>query len=163
MEQKTLRRSATNQVIAGVCGGIGEYFNIDPTLVRVIFIILALASGSGLILYIILWIIIPGPTTTSTNSQDVMKENLSEMEQKIEQFAGTVEAKLDGETSKDVQEAPKPTRGRQDSQFWLGAVLVIVGGWFLLSNLGFLRIVRVDLIWPIILVFFGVYFLTGRK
>lgn len=57
---KQLYRSTTNKKIAGVCGGIGEYFNIDPTLVRIGFVLLALPGGfPGVIPYIILWIVVP--------------------------------------------------------------------------------------------------------
>jgi phage shock protein C len=55
MEEKRLMRSTTERMIAGVAGGLGEYFNMDPTLVRLIFVLLALAGGPGLILYLILW------------------------------------------------------------------------------------------------------------
>ena len=56
---KRLYRSKTNRVIGGVCGGIGEYFGIDPTIIRLIWVILALMGGAGIIAYIIAWIIIP--------------------------------------------------------------------------------------------------------
>jgi len=56
---KRLYRSKTNRVIGGVCGGIGEYFGIDPTIIRLIWVILALMGGTGIIAYIIAWIIIP--------------------------------------------------------------------------------------------------------
>lgn len=56
---KRLYRSRTNRKIEGVCGGLGEYFNVDPTLVRVLFVLMALAGGPGVILYIILWMVIP--------------------------------------------------------------------------------------------------------
>lgn len=58
-EVKRLHRSKRERILAGVCGGLGEYFNIDPTLVRVLFILFALVVGGGILLYIILWIIIP--------------------------------------------------------------------------------------------------------
>ena len=58
-EVKKLYRSEDDRWIAGVCGGIGEYFNIDPTLVRVLFILFALAVGGGILIYIILWIVMP--------------------------------------------------------------------------------------------------------
>ena len=56
---KRLHRSRTDRMIAGVCGGLGRYFGIDPTLVRLAFVVIALAVGSGLLAYLILWIIIP--------------------------------------------------------------------------------------------------------
>lgn len=58
---KKLYLSDTNKKIGGVCGGLGEYFDIDPTLIRVVFILAALMSfGLGIIAYILMWIIIPG-------------------------------------------------------------------------------------------------------
>jgi len=57
---KKLHRSR-NQMIAGVCAGIADYFNIDPTLVRIIYVLLSIFSAGfpGLLLYIILWIVMP--------------------------------------------------------------------------------------------------------
>ena len=55
-----LTRSKSDRVLGGVCGGLGEYFDIDPTLIRLGFLLLTISSfGSGLILYLIAWLIIP--------------------------------------------------------------------------------------------------------
>lgn len=54
-----LTRSASNRVIAGVCGGIADYFRIDVTLVRLVFVLAALSGGTGILLYIMLAILIP--------------------------------------------------------------------------------------------------------
>ncbi|MDD3731047.1 MAG: PspC domain-containing protein [candidate division Zixibacteria bacterium] len=60
MSQRKLYRSLTDRKLAGVCGGLGEYFDIDPTLVRIITVVLAIGGiGTGILLYIIAWIIIP--------------------------------------------------------------------------------------------------------
>lgn len=56
---KRLYRSTQDRMIAGICGGLAEYFDIDPVIVRIVFIVLALAGGPGLLAYIILWIIVP--------------------------------------------------------------------------------------------------------
>ena len=56
---KRLYKSDVNRTIAGVCGGIGEYFNIDPTLIRLAWIIFCFAGGSGILAYIIAAIVIP--------------------------------------------------------------------------------------------------------
>jgi phage shock protein C len=61
-----LYRSATDKVIAGVCGGLAAYFKIDPVLVRLAFVVFAIAGGASLLLYIILWIAVPLGDTTST-------------------------------------------------------------------------------------------------
>ncbi len=57
--KKKLYRSNKNKMLAGVCGGIGEYFDIDPTLIRLGWVVLCAFVGSGIIAYIIATIIIP--------------------------------------------------------------------------------------------------------
>ena len=59
MEGKKLYKSSTDKKIAGVCGGIAEYFNIDSTLVRLGWVVFCALGGSGLLAYIIMALIIP--------------------------------------------------------------------------------------------------------
>ncbi len=56
---KRLYRSKKERIIAGVCGGIAEYFDVDPTLIRLLWIVFILMGGSGIIAYLIAWIIVP--------------------------------------------------------------------------------------------------------
>jgi phage shock protein C len=56
---RKLYRSTTNRQLAGVCGGLAEYFNLDVTLIRVLFVLLAVLGGSGLVIYVAMWIIVP--------------------------------------------------------------------------------------------------------
>jgi phage shock protein C len=58
MEQKRLYRSSTNKMISGVCGGVAEYINIDPTVVRLLWVVFAF-SGFGILAYILAAIIMP--------------------------------------------------------------------------------------------------------
>ena len=58
-DAKRLIRSRANRNIAGVCGGIAEYYGWDPTVVRVAWIVLTLLGGSGILLYLILWLVMP--------------------------------------------------------------------------------------------------------
>jgi phage shock protein C len=58
-QPRKLYRSKTDRKLAGVCGGLAQYFNVDATLIRVLFIVLAVLGGSGLVLYLALWIIVP--------------------------------------------------------------------------------------------------------
>ena len=57
--EKKLYLSKKDKKIGGVCGGVAEYFNIDSTLVRLLFVLFVLALGSGLLAYIIAWIVVP--------------------------------------------------------------------------------------------------------
>lgn len=61
--QKKLYRDPDNRILGGVCGGMGLYFNIDPVIVRVILICLFFGFGTGLMVYLILWILIPKAAT----------------------------------------------------------------------------------------------------
>lgn len=56
---RRLYLSDTDKKLGGVCGGIGEYLGVDPTLIRLIWVVFALMGGSGLLAYIIAWAIIP--------------------------------------------------------------------------------------------------------
>jgi len=56
---RRLYRSGNDKILGGVCGGIGEYFGLDPVLIRLAWIIFSLIYGSGVLAYIIAWIIIP--------------------------------------------------------------------------------------------------------
>ena len=81
--EKKLYKSNTNKIIDGVCGGIGEYFKIDPTLVRLAFVLLCIFAGGGLILYIVGLIIIPrapegyDPKAADTNTSADAEANTS--------------------------------------------------------------------------------------
>lgn len=57
--QPRLKRSATETMVAGVCGGLAEYFAVDPVIVRLIFVLVTLTSGIGVPVYVLLWIIMP--------------------------------------------------------------------------------------------------------
>ncbi|HTR81424.1 MAG TPA: PspC domain-containing protein [Bacteroidota bacterium] len=65
MEPKRLLKSQTNKIIAGVCGGLADYFDVDPVIMRVLFVLLAFFGGTGFILYIACWIIIPKRTVVT--------------------------------------------------------------------------------------------------
>jgi phage shock protein PspC (stress-responsive transcriptional regulator) len=60
MDTKRLFRSKADRVIAGVCGGVADYFVIDPVLVRILFVLTAI-FGAGFIIYLVLWIMMPEP------------------------------------------------------------------------------------------------------
>ena len=68
MEKKKLYRSVTDRKIAGVCGGIAEYLNVDVTIVRLAAVLLALFASGGVWLYIICIFVIPEPPVTDANT-----------------------------------------------------------------------------------------------
>ena len=74
METKKLYRSTTDVMVAGICGGIAEYFGIDSSLIRIGFVILLLNFGSGFLAYLILWFIIPKNGNKKVEVEKVTKE-----------------------------------------------------------------------------------------
>jgi len=57
--QKRLYRSREEKIIGGVCGGLAEYLNVDPTLIRLALVLITLFGGAGIIAYLVLWVIVP--------------------------------------------------------------------------------------------------------
>jgi phage shock protein C len=78
-EPRLLRRSLDDKVIAGVCGGLGRYLGVDPVLLRIAFVVLAVAGGGGILIYVIAWILIPqeregeNPGTVKPAGQEVTR------------------------------------------------------------------------------------------
>ncbi len=75
---KTLRRSRDHRMISGVCGGLGEYFNVDPTLIRLGVVALSIfTSGAGILAYAIAWIVMPEADGSSVlqQAQDKFQQN----------------------------------------------------------------------------------------
>jgi phage shock protein C len=69
VEGKRLYRSRTDRKVAGVCGGIGRYFGVDPVVFRIVWVLLILGMGAGLLAYLICWLIIPlEPETAASES-----------------------------------------------------------------------------------------------
>jgi phage shock protein PspC (stress-responsive transcriptional regulator) len=57
--QKRLYRSRDEKIIGGVCGGLGEYLNVDPTIIRIALVLITLFGGAGIIAYLVLWVVVP--------------------------------------------------------------------------------------------------------
>jgi phage shock protein C len=75
MQNNRLYRSTENKMIAGVCGGLAEFFGLDPTLVRLVFVVLALLGGHGLLIYLILWIIVPNRSAIPAGVSDTLPDS----------------------------------------------------------------------------------------
>lgn len=96
MSQK-LYRSEDNRMIAGVCGGLAEYLNIDPSIVRLIFVLIILYGGSGLLVYLILWIILPVKSSINLPSEKVVAENTEEIKKSAKGIAKKVKSDTKGD------------------------------------------------------------------
>ncbi len=151
METTRLYRSSSSSVIGGVCGGLAEYLNADPVIFRVLFVLAVLIGGGGLLLYIILWIVIPlkaapfiGQThfKSSTNDSNSTNYNTSNMENYDK----------NAEPKKPVTAEEK--KKNNDGNLWGGMILITLGILFLIDRF----VPRIDFgdLWPFILVVIGV-------
>lgn len=128
---KRLYRSNTSKVIGGVCGGLADYLNIDVALIRVAFVLLVLFGGSGVLVYLIMWIAIPAKTGNFAQYED-----LSE--------------KKNHESSETVSQSKKDN----NSSMIAGIALIFVGMLFLVDRL--MPYSHILDLWPLLLVGLGV-------
>ena len=139
-----LERSRSNRVISGVCGGIGEYLDIDATFVRVVMVILGF-GGVGILLYILLLILMPQPGA-STPFVRSLTDATTPVDPSVPVAPGGV---VD----------PAAAERRRSA---VGILLVAVGAIFMLGNLGFFRGLDWKYIWPLIIIALGVYLISQR-
>ena len=89
--KKKLYRSKKDKMIAGVCGGIAEYFDVDTTLIRLLTVLFVLLGGAGVAVYIIAWIIIPkNPEEVSDDKLDKREEPKEKIKKEAEEVAEEV-------------------------------------------------------------------------
>src|SRR5512135_1783471 len=94
MDEHRLYRSKTDSMVGGVCGGLGKYFGIDPTLVRLVFVLLAVFGGGGVLLYIILWIVIPLEGRAPATSQETIQQNAQDLAERAREFGKGIETSI---------------------------------------------------------------------
>jgi len=142
---KRLFRSEDNKILAGICGGLGEYFTIDPTLIRLLFVLAAIFGGSGILIYILLWVLLPKESNLSqTASDEVVKENWDEIKQSTKKFTEDIK---EGMEKRNVN----TKKGKRDTG-WFAYFLIAIGAVILMSKFG---LIRLDLVWPILLIGLG--------
>jgi len=142
---RQLHRSKTNKVIAGVCGGLGEYFGIEPTLIRLIWAVICLPFIPALIAYIVAAIVIPEGTGAGTaGSTRQPPQNADEFSNWDEEAAKWKEPAV---------EWKDPTRtGSDRTGVFIGGILIVLGGAFLAKE--FFHWFNFRYFWP--LVFIGI-------
>jgi phage shock protein C len=146
---KKLYRSNKDKMIGGVAAGLGDYFDIDHTLVRVLFVVTLFLGGTGVLAYIIMWIIVPEEPIIF-NTQETKSENTAETggESEQKQFdANAYYSALDSQ--------------REKRRIFAGAILVILGLMFLADN--FIPRIRFGDFWPLILIGIGIGLLLNAK
>jgi phage shock protein C len=158
--EKRLYRSRTDRIVGGVCGGLGEYFGIDPTLVRLAAVLLTLVNGVGVAVYVILWIVVPEEETTVSDNET--PETTSEVAVPAPVQAAPEAAQA---PSSPAGPSPAPAPAGRPARGGLtgGIVLIVIGAIFLVSQ--FVPGLDIGKLWPLILVGIGVTMIVrgGRR
>ncbi|MBK9291114.1 MAG: PspC domain-containing protein [Bacteroidetes bacterium] len=145
--QTTFYRSRINRIIGGVCGGLSERLNFDVSILRLIFVLLTLFGGGGLLIYIVLWIIVPerpwelpGNSATADGSQSDSPK-YEPYNKSYEPYAG-------------------PDASGNKMRLLLGAGLIFAGILFLMAN--FISWLNVRDLWPVVLIITGLALLFSQ-
>ena len=131
---KKLYRLKDKEVFVGVCAGLAKYFNIDVVLVRVIFVLLALFGGGGVLIYIVLWIAVPTSPHQNTNIKN--------------------EIDIDPVAVNNEEIKKKETESNSNGSLIAGVILILLGVLFLGQRI--FPVYNVGDLWPLILVVVGV-------
>ena len=147
-----LYRSRTDRMVGGVCGGLARYLGIDATILRLVFVLLALGTGVGVLVYLILWLVVPaegGPEGVD------MEKNIR---LGADEFA--TRAREMGEDLRVSLTTPNP-----QAALIIGLGLILFGAFFLVQNLGFpwLRWLDFDYLWPLLLIAGGLALIFRRS
>lgn len=140
MSESRLHRDTSNKVIGGVCSGLGNYLNIDPVIVRVIFVLLALFGGGGVIIYILLWIFVP----EQSFHQYYQAENMENMK----------------EEPPNNEQQPQPVMDPNRGSMLAGIILVALGAIFLVDR--FIPRIYFEDLWPLLLIAVGIILLRNH-
>ncbi len=151
---RRLYRNRDGKMISGVASGLADYFDVDPTLVRLVFIIAALINGIGIFVYIAMSFIVP------------VRESVIASEGAVGEEDGDMTDPTREGTS-PMHETPMIGRGdhwrhREQRQTWAGLILIALGVLFLAQNMGLLWWWNWRIFWPAVLICVGALLLTRR-
>jgi phage shock protein C len=151
--EKRLGRSRDDRLIAGVCGGLGDYLNVDPVWLRLFFVLLLFAWGIGLWAYLILWLIVPEEGQQTASPADTVQANVQEMADRAREIGNSVQRGL----PESWQRSPKEDGGAGPATgpFVLGIVLVLLGVFLIFNQLDLFAWLRWDVLFALLLVFVG--------
>jgi phage shock protein C len=173
MSPTRLERSATNKVIAGVCGGFAEYLAVDVTLVRVVFVLAAIFSGGLFVIaYVAMVFLIPLPGRPAGSFAASAGATATEVAQSLRRTADDVSRSFrDPASSPSATDATVPPettdpaahdRQTDRRRMAFGYLLILVGVIFFLSNAGIFRGIQWQIVWPLVAIALGVLLLVQR-
>ncbi len=166
--ERRLYRSRTDRVIWGVCGGLAKYFDVDPVLIRIIFVVLAFAGGFAVLAYIIMAIVIPLEGSTAASPKDRIRENVMEMRSSAEEAGREIHDTFtpkpgeQPETAKRTQEMEEE-RARDRRRNIIGIIIIAIGIIFLLGSLNIFWWLHWGTVWPLIIIVVGLLIIISTR
>ncbi|MBT9163958.1 MAG: hypothetical protein DDT24_00884 [Chloroflexi bacterium] len=159
--QRRLYRSRSDRVIWGVCGGLARYMGVDPTIIRLVMVLLVFANGIGILAYIIMAIIVPLEGSKAAQPRETMRENVEEISKAAAELGEEIRGTF-GEEETEVEDRDEIHRRRRD---FTGIILIVVGLFFLGANFNLFWWFHWDRLWPLLLVGAGLLFIltTWRR
>ena len=138
-QKRKLQRSRNDRFLSGVAGGMAEFFDVDPVLVRLGWVVLTVVTGGiGLLVYLVLVIVTPNGSQAGSGME------------------GTADSPSDESVESEDETQPGDSlSGRHLVRNGLGVGLIIIGMIVLLGNLGVFESVRWDIVWPVVIVVLG--------
>lgn len=149
MTGKKLYRSKEDRILFGVCGGLGEYFDVDSVVIRLIFVILGIWGGLGIILYIVGIFLIPEESTDNSKSEGDEKKSDDKVREKVEAVASEIKEKVKSNSS--------TLRGDQV----VGLIILLIGLLILFQN--FFSWMGIWKLWPLVLIIVGIAIVAGSS
>ena len=164
--ERRLYRSKRDRLLFGVCGGLGEYFNIDPVIIRVIFIIAIFFGGLGILAYIILAIVVPSENSVSNEPSRTIRENVQEMKETAETMGKDVHSLFSSSEKKPESTVTTPTpHRRSNTALLIGLIILVIGILLLIGTIStfFFSWRFWTYFWPAILIVVGLLIIIGRR
>jgi phage shock protein C len=153
-----LYRSDKDKFVAGVCGGLADYLHVDPLILRILFVLLALFQGVGFVVYLVLWLFTPTASSATLSQEEIMRQNLSEMGERARHLGHEAHDTLHAHGS-----SPWVNHGQSNNRMFIGgAILAGVGLLVLLGNLNLLWWFNLGRLWPLALIAVGVVILLNN-
>ena len=101
---KRLHRSRQHRIIFGVCGGLADYFDVDATLVRLLFVLLAFVSGAGILIYLVLLIVMPNEQHLDSHPREAVRGTMGEVASDTRSAVGSATSWTKSKLGRDKQE-----------------------------------------------------------
>jgi phage shock protein C len=160
--EKKLQRDENNKMIAGVCAGLAEYFNIDITIIRAVFLLALLLHGTGVGLYIVLWIVMPKKLYGFNNRK---YNNAGPVDYTVPPQTGPIDYSVPNAFGNFTTGEPfvMPPKQKSNAGVIIGVALVAFGSFFLLDNFNLLPDWEFDRLWPIVFIIAGIILVFSRK